>query len=136
MSIDKLKYILASPQYTVIEKVAAELACTWYEIGRAQGLKSKWKSPRSYARANFEKFIPKSIELLLSMLGRSDIHELQKQEIYGALMERHNDPELVGMFPNIPNIDISKILPKHDRIPDVTTTVLHNLQNPYKAKRH
>lgn len=129
------KYLL-SPKYNVIERTAAELAATWYEIGRGQGMTSKWKSPKTYARANFEKFIPKAVELLLSMLGRSDIAELMKQEIYEALLERHNDPELVGMFPNIPNIDISKILPKHDRIPDVTTTVLHNLQNPYKAKRH
>lgn len=129
-------YVLKGPKHTVIEKTAAEFAATWYEIGRGQGMTSKWKSPKAYARANFEKFIPKAIDTLLSMLGRSDIHDLMKQEIYEALMERYNDPELISMFPNVPNIDISKILPKHDRIPDVTTTVLHNIQNPYKTKGH
>lgn len=129
------QYILSSPKHTVIEKTAAELAATWYEIGRGQGMISKWKSPKSYARANFEKFIPKAVELLLSMLGRSDIQELMKQEIYDALMERHNDPTLTSIMPNIPNIDIAKLLPKQDRIPDVTTTVLHDLQRP-KLRGH
>ena len=120
------------PAHTVIERTALELAATWYEIGRGQGLTSKWKDPKSYARANFTKFIPKAVELLISMLGRSDIHDLMKSEIYESLLERHNDPELCEAMPNIPNIDISKLLPKHDRIPDVRT-VLHN---PYKTKGH
>lgn len=132
----KQKYILNSPKYTVIEKVAAELAGTWYEIGRGQGLTSKWKTPKAYARANFEKFIPKSVELLLSMLGRSDIHDLMKQEIYEALLERHNDPALCDAMPNIPNIDITKLLPKGDKPEIINTTVLHNkTANPFKIKQ-
>lgn len=139
----KNSYLLGSPKYTVIERTAGELAGTWYEIGRGQGLKSKWKDSKSFARANFTKFIPKAVEILISMLGRSDIHELQKEEIYGALMERHNDPRLVDAMPNfLPDIDITKLLPKQDRIPDVTTQIRDNILlnktnvNPYKAKRH
>lgn len=127
--------LVTSPKSAVIEKTALELACTWYEIGRGQGLTSKWRDPRSYARANFEKFIPKALEILISMLGRSDIHDLMKTEIYEALLERHNDPTLCDAMPNIPNIDITKLLPKHDRIADVRT-VLHNNINPYIKKGH
>lgn len=136
-------YVLGSPRYTLIEKTAAELAAVWYSVGRSQGLTSKWKDERAYARANFTKFIPKAVELLLSMLGRSDMHELQKSEIYESLMERHNDPRLVDAMPNfLPDIDITKLLPKQDRIPDVTTQIRDNILlnktnvNPYKAKRH
>lgn len=129
------KNILASPAHTLIEKTALELALAWYEVGRSQGLTSKWSTAKSYARANFTHFIPKAIEYLISMLGRSDIHELQKSEIYESLMERHNDPTLNDLMPNIPNIDISKLLPKQDRMPDVNT-VLHNQANPFKLKGH
>lgn len=131
----KKKYILEGPKYTVIEKTAAEFAAVWYETGRSQGLTSKWKTPKAYARANFEKFIPKALEILLSMLNRSDIHDLMKEEIYEAIMERHNDKALTDIMPNIPNIDITKLLPKHDRIADVNTVLHNNTANPFKVKR-
>lgn len=142
MTNEKINYILNAPKYTVLEKVAGELAGTWYEIGRGQGMTSKWKDSKSYARANFIKFIPKAVELCVSMLGRSDIAPLMKEEIYEALMERHNDPRLLDTMPNIPDIDITKLLPKQDRIADVTTQVRDNVllnktrHNPYKGKGH
>jgi hypothetical protein len=78
----------------LIEKVAAELAGTWYEVGRGQGMTSKYKSARAYARANIEKFVPKAVEILIDMLGKPDTPEIMKAEIYEALMERINDPDL------------------------------------------
>lgn len=83
-----------TPNSTLIEKTAGELAATWYEIGRGQGMTSKYKNPRAYARANLEQFIPKAIELLISMLGRPDIPDTMKDEIHAALTERANDPDL------------------------------------------
>lgn len=129
------KKLSAAPKNVVIERTALELACAWYEIGRSQGMTSKWHDAKSYARANFTKFIPKAVELLIDMLGRSDIHALMKAEIFEGLSERFNDPELCAAMPNIPNIDITKLLPKHDRIADVNT-ILHNKINPYLTKGH
>lgn len=82
------------PSSTVIEKTAIELAAVYYEAGRSTGLTSKYKSPRAFARHNFERFIPKAVELLMSMLDRPDIADLMKNEIYSAILERANAPEL------------------------------------------
>jgi hypothetical protein len=129
--INKPNYILKAAKYTVIEKTAAEFAAVFYEAARSSGLTSEFKNPRSFARANFTKFIPKAVEVLISMLGRSDIHDLMKQEIYEALMERNNDPTLCQVFPNN---DVEKqlreMLPKGRDMP-----VIINTQN-FKATDH
>lgn len=136
MPLDKINYKLSGPKYTVIEQVAGELAGTWYEIGRGQGLTSKWKTPKLYARANFEKFIPKAVEYLLSMLGRSDIAPLMKEEIYQAIMERVNDPELKQIMPNIiPDIDITKLLPKGDKPEIINSILVDRRANPFAVKK-
>jgi hypothetical protein len=89
------KKLLWKPNSTaIIEKTAGAMAATWYEVGRSQGMTSKFKSARAYARANLEKFIPVALQHLLSMLSRSDISEHVKQEIYEAYIERANDPDL------------------------------------------
>lgn len=116
------KHILSAPKYTVIEKTAAELAGVFYDACRSSGMKSEYKSAKTFARAKFTTFIPKAVELLISMLGRSDIHDLMKQEIHGALMERHNDPELNAIMPNQTKLDIEKYLPKSDPPPIIINT--------------
>lgn len=88
-----------SVQHTIIEQTAAEFAAVIYETGRAQGMTSKYKTPRAYARAYFEKYVPKAIEHLTSMLGRSDINDLLKQQIYDAIIERTSDEEVNSVFP-------------------------------------
>jgi hypothetical protein len=101
------------PRSVLIEKVAGELAATFYEIGRSQGLTSKHKNARAYARANLEKFIPKAIEHLIECLGpKSTLPVEAKEEIYNELMERVNDPANVtsGEIANLPDIDIKKLL--------------------------
>lgn len=131
---------IVTPQSTLIETVAAQLAATWYEIGRGQGLTSKYKNARAYAKANLEKFIPKAVEILLEMLKpTSNCTPEMREEIYEALMERHNDPELNAVMPNI---DVKKVLELADlaekkKVVNIQTeskTVLHN--NPFKAVRH
>jgi hypothetical protein len=89
------KKLLFKPTSTaIIEKTAGEMAAVWYDIGRGQGMTSKYKSARAYARANLEKFIPVALKHLLSMLSRPDISEHMKKEIYDAYIERANDPDL------------------------------------------
>ena len=56
------------PKYTVIEQTAIQLAACFYEAGRSSGLKSKHKNARAYAKANLERFIPKAIDILTTML--------------------------------------------------------------------
>ena len=78
----------------LIEKTAGELAATTYEQLRSAGFKSKFKNPRAYARANIEKYVPVAVKILTEMLGRNDISAHMKEEIYEALLERANDPNL------------------------------------------
>lgn len=109
----KMKKII-QPKHTLIEKIAGELAAVWYETGRSQGLTSKHKNARAYAKANLEKFIPKAVECCLKMLEPdSNATEDMKREIYEALMERHNDEELNQY---LPNIDVKKAIELSDQM--------------------
>lgn len=85
--------LMTAPTSTVIEKVALEFAAVFYDAARSSGGKSKL-TQRAWARKNFQKFIPSATKHLISMLGRSDIADLMKQEIHQALLERVNDPEV------------------------------------------
>ncbi len=132
------KRILKGPTHTVFETVAAEFAAIWWETGMSQGMTSKFKDARSFARANFEKFIPVAIKHCISLLGRQDIPALAKAEIYEALMERQNDPDINEMLGyGLPDLDVKKILdmlPKQERIADVNTggSVMKQIKiNPY-----
>lgn len=87
-------HLIIPPQSVIIEKTALELAASWWEIGRTNGMSSKYKSARQYAKKNLETWIPKAVEILTEMLSKDNIPELMKQEIYTALMERANAPGL------------------------------------------
>ena len=86
--------LFKTPNSTVIEKTALEMAAVFYDAARSSGGTSKL-TQRAWARKNFQKFIPRAIQILISMLGRSDISDLMKQEIYEALIERVNDLEMI-----------------------------------------
>src|SRR6185312_6553118 len=96
---------LTTPRHALIEKTAGEIAACFYEQGRSLVLKSKYKNARAYAKANIEKFVPKATEILIEMLGRNDISEVMKQEIYAAVMERAHDPDLVILDKPKDNVD-------------------------------
>lgn len=125
---------LLTPRSVLIEKVALELAATFYEIGRGQGMTSKYNNARAYAKANLEKFIPKATDILIDMLKPDSAitHEM-REEIYLAMMERHDDPELNAAMPNI---DVNKLIAMIDQneknkvitinTKPVQKTVLHN----------
>lgn len=85
---------VVAPHSLLIEKTALELAATYYEVGRSQGLTSKFKNARAFAKANVEKYIPIAVKLLMDMIGSPAVPQDQKDMIYDALMERSNDPDL------------------------------------------
>lgn len=118
----KKNNLLLPARHTVIEQTAAQLAAVFYEAGRSSGLTSDYKDARSFARAKFIIFIPRAIEILLSMLNRSDIHDLQKQEIFLALQERMNDPDVNQVLPNYNAMEIMKFLPKSEPKPVIINT--------------
>lgn len=113
--------LISNPKYTLIEQTAIELAGCWYDIGRQQSLKSKHKTARLYAKHNFTKFIPKAIECLLAQLNDETISPIIKEQIYEALMERHNDPTLNAYMPNN-DIDITKIIGEKPLPPVIVNT--------------
>lgn len=102
----------AAPKHDLIELTAAKFAGEFYNIGRSQGMTSKYKSDIKYAKANFEKFIPQAVKHLIEMLGMPTVSEHMKNEIYEAILERVNDPELqaVHKIETLPDIDIKKFL--------------------------
>ena len=90
----KIQNHVVAPHSLLIEKTALELAATYYEVGRSQGLTSKFKNARAFAKANVEKYIPIAVKLLMDMIGSPAVPQDQKDMIYDALMERSNDPDL------------------------------------------
>ena len=91
----------------LIFRTALELAAVWYEIGRGQGLKSKWPNARAYAKANIERFVPKAIEHLLQILANPSFPESAKRDIYEALIDPINDPDLKKQ--DLKDIDAKKL---------------------------
>lgn len=131
--IDIHKRILKGPKHTIFEHIACEFAAIFWETGKSQGMTSKFKDARSFARAHFEKFIPEAIKHCVTLLGRQDIPDLAKAEIYSALHERNNDPDInktLGF--GLPDLDMKKVmdmLPKQDKIPGNILTM--KKINPY-----
>lgn len=99
---------LITPQSVLIEETARNLATTFYEVGRSQGLTSKCKNAKEYARKNLERFIPRAVDILIDMLKpTSNCTDEMRMLIYEAFQERHNDPDLVSI---LPNVDVRKVL--------------------------
>ena len=94
---------------TLIEQVAGELAATFYEAGRSSGMTSKYKTPQAYAKKYLERFIPKAVDILLEMMKpTSNCSPQMRAEIYEAMMERINDPELNKYMPNPDIAELAK----------------------------
>lgn len=101
--------IQSIPKSRLIEHTAAEFACIYYEVGRGQGMTSKFKTPQAFARANLEKFIPMVMKHFLEMLNNPSLPKEMKEPIFEAMMERHNDPTL-QMGNELPDIDVNKLI--------------------------
>ena len=52
--IIKVQNQAVAPHSILIEQTALELAATYYEVGRSQGLTSKFKDARAFAKANIK----------------------------------------------------------------------------------
>lgn len=130
---------IIQPKHVLIETIARELAATFYEVGRGQGLTSKYKNAKAYAHANLEKFIPKAVETCIQMLGpNSTLPKEAKEEVYEALMERHNDPDLQTIMPNIDVVKFIEAagLKEKQKVETINTEPQTVLHNPFKAVRH
>lgn len=87
---------IIAPLDPLIFKVAGTFAATFYEIGRSQGMPSKYKTPEAYAKRYIEKFVPYAIKHLMEMLKpHSGVSEYEKSIIYEALLNPVNDPQLM-----------------------------------------
>ncbi len=119
-----MKKSILSSKHTLIEHTAAEFAVVFYEAGRSSGLTSKHKTAKSWAVANYQKFIIPAVDHLTTLLGRNDISEHMKLEIYESLMERVNDPDVASVFPNpnlLPELDLKTLL---ENAPDKPTVII------------
>lgn len=101
--MDRLQPKLIKPESTLIEKTALELAASFWEIGRGQGLKSKYKDAKSYAKAYVVKFIPKAVDVLMDILANPQTPEAQRLAVYDAFLERANDKDLSNTIPVFDN---------------------------------
>lgn len=109
---------IIKPNSILIERIAGELAATWFEAGlNTPGMnmmRKKYRNnPRLFAKRNLEKFIPKAIELMLTMLGpHSTLPPEAKEEIYDCLIDRVNDPSNVTTedLKGLPDIDVKALL--------------------------
>jgi hypothetical protein len=110
---------IKDPSDVIIEKTAGEFAGTFFDAARSSGMGTimlqgqkidlrKYKnSPRAFARAHLEKFIPAAIEALTTIMGRENISVEMKDIIYNALMERVNDQQLdmMGKAAGLPEFE-------------------------------
>lgn len=126
---------LVKPINPLIYKVAAEMAAVFYDAGRSSGLPSKHKTAESFARANIEKFIPKAIQNLITLLKpHSGITEHMRSTIYEALMDPVNDPNLMKAKVNTNlNLTLFEDQRKFDKLKVLTPiqtkkTILHKDQ--------
>lgn len=101
--MDSLKRKLIKPESVLIEKTALELAAAFYEVGRGQGLTSRYKTPQAYAKRHVKEFIPKAVSILMDMLANPQTDEACRLAIYDAFLERANDKDLSNTIPIFDN---------------------------------
>lgn len=96
---------IVKPLNPLVFETALALAATWYEVGRSQGLKSKWPTARLYAKANVEKYVSKAVKHLLEILKDKTKHDVMRAEIYEALIDVHNNYEKS----KLPDINVKRL---------------------------
>lgn len=114
---------LVEPHSVLIEKTAAEFAGTFFEAARStamgiinlQGeridLRKYKNNPVKFARAHLEKFIPAATHALIEIMSKETTPASFKEQIYQALMERTNDPDLniMGQAAGLPEYEKSPL---------------------------
>ena len=91
----------------LIFKTAATFAATWFEAALSSGLpRGKYvgrgdKPLKMFVQDHIEKFIPYTISTFIEMLKpTSNCTEHMRMEIYEALMDPFNDPDLMAIGRN------------------------------------
>lgn len=116
--MSKLANKIITPSSMLIEKTAAEYAAIFWEACRSSGMKQgRHKTARAYARANLEQFIPLVVQNLIEIMGRKNTPVEMKEQIYQALQERTNDP------------DIDVMAKAAGTLPDFEQTILYKPDN-------
>lgn len=97
--MSSLQRKIVTPESLLIEKTALEMAANFWEVGKSQGLKSKYPNARAYAKRYVKEFIPVAVSTLMDMLGKDHIPTDQKDMILDAFLERTNDKDLSNTIP-------------------------------------
>lgn len=96
------KLEIVTPATNLIEKLAGELAATWFEVARSSGhvVQGYGNNARKFAKDNLESFVPFAIKHCMEMLNNPSFDQNAKMMIYEALMKRTNDEEMRKLFPS------------------------------------
>ncbi len=97
--MSRLERKLVKPESILIEQTALRLACEFYEIGKSQGLTSKYKTHKAYARRHLNEFIPLAVSYLMDIISNPQTSIEMRDMVYDALTERANDQELSQSLP-------------------------------------
>lgn len=102
---------IVKPINPLIYKTAGEFAAVFFEAGRSSGMTSKFKTHKGYVNKYIERFIPIAVKTLIEMLKpTSNCSEFMRMEVYEALMDPVNDPELMeGKVNGIPDYNAEMI---------------------------
>lgn len=108
---------ILKPKSDLIERTALEMAAVFWEAARSSGLaQGKHKNARSFAKANIEKFIPFAVKHLIEILNNPEHGKHIKDEIYEALMDRVNDPDLqLNKTDVLPDVDVRDFIQHYER---------------------
>lgn len=77
----------------LVRRTAKELCAAFYEADRSERFRKFWPDIKQYIARNWPEFVDPARGVLASMLGRSDVSEHVKKEIYEALQEDHERQE-------------------------------------------
>ena len=124
------KIKIKAPSSVLIETVALQFAAIWWETGMSQGMKSKYKDARSFARNNVEKFVTRAVQHLTEMLGNPMLPPEQKEMIYDAILERANDPTNITSDDLLPGVDMKKVMDKINATQPELQTLKHVRPKP------
>lgn len=93
---------IVKPLNPLIWNTAADFAAVWFDAALSSGLpRGKYvgrgdKPIKMFVKDHIEKFVPITIRILLDMLKKnSNCTEHMKAEIYQALIDPINDPDLM-----------------------------------------
>lgn len=108
---------LVKPMNPLIWNTTAEFAAVWFEAALSSGLeRGKYvgrgdKPIRMFVQDHIEKFLPMTISILIEMLKpTSNCTPHMREEIYEALMDPVNDPELMDIGRNTTKSEQEKML--------------------------